>query len=131
MRNLTRKEVKRWFQPLTDFGKAAIQGDVDSVNGYPITFIATKGVYSRVDLCIEGIIESCQKFLPDFNYSHLDRLRKKLLNGIMLEHSDIESMYRSLGLLEDRIIRVPYDKVMGSVRDTMIAVHLRRFSHEN
>lgn len=128
---MTRKEVKRWFQPLSDFCKNAIKGDVDSVRGYPITYIATKKVYSRVDLCIEGVKDPCYKFMPDFDYSHLDKVRMKLEHGIPLEHADIEEMHRSLKLLEDKVIRIPYEVIMSSVRDIMIAIHMRSLMNEN
>ena len=128
---MTRAEVKRWFQPITDFCKQAIAGEVDTVKGYPITYIATRRVYSRVDLCLEGIKESCHKVLPNFNYDHLERVRKKLTNGIMLDHKDIEDLNRTMRELEDRLIRIPYEQIMSAVRDIMIAVHLRMQANEN
>lgn len=122
---LTRRELKYWFQPITDFIKNALAGEVDSVQGYPITYIATRKVYARMDTTLEGFRESVERMLPDFDFAIFHEIEKRLANGILLEEKHLRSLHMAMLSLENKLVRIPALKIMDAVRTQMISIEMR------
>ena len=103
---LTRRDIQLWFQPITDFCKVALNGEVDSVKGYPITYIASRKVYCYAHVAIEGFKETALRITTEFDLNPLCSLSKKLEHGITLETKDLTSVITLMRKLEDKFIRI-------------------------
>lgn len=123
---LTRKEIRYWFQPITDFiRKAKQEGELDSVKGWPITYIATRKVWGPVHTVMSGFRESVERMAPNFDFSLFHTIEHKLEHGEMLTQQEVDSLQGNMNTLESLMVKIPQHQILDAVRTTMIAIELR------
>lgn len=125
MKRLTRRQVRFWFQPVTDFLDQALLGEVEAVQGYPIIYIATRRTYAPAHVGLVGMRETIERFVKDVDLSLFDKIAAKLESGVFLTEDDVLGLKRLLQHLEDKIIRIPRDVIYEGYRTQEIALKMR------
>ena len=123
---LTRAEIQQWFNPIRKCFRQMRQGEVDSINGYAVTQLGWDDEWARIELCICGFRESVARMVPDADMLPLVRLEKKLANGVMLTHKEIDDGLALLNQFESRLIRVPREKIRDAVNTQLIAIEFEQ-----
>lgn len=123
---LTRAEIKQWFDPIRKCFKQMRHGEVDSIQGYPVTQLGWDDEWARIDQCIAGWRESVSRMVADADTTPLVRLEKKLANGVMLTQKEIDDGLALLNDFESKLIRVPREKIRDAVNTQLIAIEFEQ-----
>ena len=101
----TRKQVKAWLAPIRKAFNEIKSGEVDSHRGYAITRIHWADEdFARVDFCINGFTAMLDRLAPEFDTGPMKRVSKKLENGILLTHEEVDQCFATLNACEDMLI---------------------------
>ena len=123
---MTRSEVRQWFDPIRKCLRQMREGYADSINGYVVTQLGWGDDYAKVDECIRGWREACARMVPDSDMLPLIRLEKKLSNGVMLTHKEIDDGLALLNQFESKLIRVPRERIRDAVNTQLIAIEFEQ-----
>jgi hypothetical protein len=123
----TRKQAKAWLEPIRKAFREIQTGEVDSHRGYAITRIHWADEdFARVDHCINGFVALINRLMPDFEVGALDRVSRKLTNGILLTHKEVEACFATINRCEDRIIGFTRDRLVDAARTEQVNIELER-----
>lgn len=123
---MSRADIRRWLDPIRKCFIQMRRGYVDSINGYPVTQLGWDDEWARIDLCIAGWREAVARMVPDTDMLPMIRLEKKLANGVMLTHKEIDDGLAFLNQYESKLIRVPREKIRDAVNAQLIAIEVER-----
>lgn len=123
---LTRAEIRQWFDPIRKCFIQMRRGFVDSINGYPVTQLGWDDEWARIDQCICGWRESVARMVPDSDMAPLTRLEKKLANGVMLTHKEIDDGLALLNHFEDVLVKVTRERIRDAVNTQLIAIEFEQ-----
>lgn len=123
---LTRAEVRQWFDPIRKCFAQMKSGEVDCIQGFPVTQLGWDDEWARVDQCICGWRESVARMVPNANMLPFIRLEKKLANGVMLTQREIDDALALLNEFESKLIRVPRQVIRDAVNTQLISIELEQ-----
>lgn len=102
----TRKQAKAWLAPIRRAMAELKSGEVDAHRGYVITRLNPSDTdFARIDHCINGFTAMMDRLMPEFDCRSLKTVSRKLSNGILLTHQEIEACFATLNDCEDRLIK--------------------------
>lgn len=101
-----------------------LSGEIESVRGYPVTWIFGDPNPGRIDQCIEGWTGCLSRIFPDGDFSSITKIGKKLAAGIMLEENEIQQALSMLNQYEGKMIRVSWKRIKDAVLTEMIAIEM-------
>ena len=123
---ITRRKVKAWFDPIRKCLREMKSGEVDAIQGYAVTRMHTEDDYVRIDYCMTGFRHLVQRLCPDVDVSPMEKLEKKLSNGVMIQINEIDDVLSLLNRSEDRLIRCKEEEVRSAVLTEQIAIEMER-----
>lgn len=101
--------------------------EVDSHRGYAITRIHWADEdFARVDHCINGFVALIKRLMPEFDVCALDRVSRKLTNGVLLTHEEVEACFAAINRCEDRLIEFTRDQLIDAARTEQVNIELER-----
>jgi hypothetical protein len=123
----TRKQAKAWLEPIRKAFREIQTGEVDSHRGYAITRIHWADEYfARVDHCINGFVALIKRLMPEFDVAALDRVSRKLTNGVLLTHEEVEACFAAINRCEDRLIEFKRSQLMDAALTEQVNIELER-----
>ena len=125
----TRAQAKAWLQPLRDALNEMKSGEIDTVKGYAVTKLRwCDEDYARVDFCINGFLGMTDRVFPELETSALQKVSKKLSNGVMLTHTELDDCFRVIGKCEDLLLTVSRQTLKDAAQTEMIRIELDRLA---
>lgn len=101
----TRKQAQAWLAPIRRAFVEIKSGEVDAHRGYPITRIHhADNDFARVDHCINGFVAMLNRLSPEFDTGPMERISKKLSNGILLTMPEVDGCFATLNACEDLLL---------------------------
>lgn len=128
-RTLSRKEVRVWFQPVSDFCRQALVGEVTCVGDDPIVWVSTRRVHILASQAVNGLVSTLVRLLPNFNYQYMNHLEHKLNQQLDFYPTELENVLRSLNLLEGLVIEIPTPLVSSAVLAEMNSREIKEFNN--
>jgi hypothetical protein len=123
----TRKQAKAWLEPIRKAFREIQTGEVDSHRGYAITRIHWADEdFARVDHCINGFVALIKRLMPEFDVRSLDRVSRKLTNGVLLTHDEVEACFAAINRCEDRLIEFKRTDLMDAALTEQVNIELER-----
>lgn len=123
----TRKQARAWLEPIRKAFREIQTGEVDSHRGYAITRIHWADEdFARVDHCINGFGALIKRLMPEFDVSALDRVSRKVTNGVLLTHEEVEACFSAINRCEDRLIEFTRDQLIDAARTEQVNIELER-----
>jgi len=121
---MTRKEARAWLAPVRQAFVQMLQGEADAIRGYAVTRLHNKDDWARTDHCIAGFRCLIHRLMPDLDMGGLQRVEKKLANGVLLTHAELEDCMRLFRTVEDRLLSHIKHDVLEAARTEQIAIEL-------
>ena len=121
---MTRKEARAWLAPVRQAFAQMLQGEADAIRGYAVTRLHHKDDWARTDHCIAGFRCLIHRLMPDLDMGGLQRVEKKLANGVLLTHAELEDCMRLFRTVEDRLLSHIKHDVLEAARTEQIAIEL-------
>ena len=90
-------------------------GKVDSIKGYAVTRLDHNDEYARIDHCIAGFRALLARLCPQIMSGQLERIEKKLANGVPLTVAEIDDALALLRRCEDALIQHSVDAIKSAV----------------
>lgn len=122
---ISRREAAIIIDPIRRSLMMAKTGEVDSINGYP-HMIDWRGQWSRIDEALEGWVDCWTRFQSGIDLGPLERLRKKLTNGVMLTLEEIDAALGTLRQQEKALTRLPKDFIRRQTDTELINIELEQ-----
>lgn len=123
-RRVTRAEARSWLAPIRNTFAQMMQGEVDAINGYPVTRLHQGDDYARVDHCIAGFRALMSRLLPGTDTTPLARVEKRLANGVPVTHAELEACMRLFREVETQLLRFTRQQLMDAATTEQIAIEL-------
>lgn len=124
----TRKQTKRWLEPIRKAFIEMRSGYVDAVQGYAVTRLHTGDDYARIDYCINGFVGMISRLFPDFDVSAMNAVSKKLANGIPLVVEEIEACIAVVDKVAELIMKTPRQALIDASLTEQINIELEQSS---
>ncbi len=89
------------------------------------TGVGTRSVFGyqmRFDLLVALI----KRLMPEFDVCALDRVSRKLTNGVLLTHEEVEACFAAINRCEDRLIEFTRDQLIDAARTEQVNIELER-----
>lgn len=123
----TRKQMQAWLDPIRKALAEIRTGEVDAYRGYPITRIHhADNDFARVDFAINGFLALITRLMPDCDVTPLQRLSKKLENGVLLSLDEVTECGVLLNAIEDRLLTFTREQLKDAADLEMIIIELER-----
>lgn len=123
----TRKQMQAWLDPIRKALAEIRTGEVDAYRGYPITRIHhADNDFARVDHAINGFLALIMRLEPDYNVTPLQRLSKKLENGVLLSLDEVTECGVLLNDIEDKLLTFTRAQLKDAADIEMVAIELER-----
>jgi len=123
----TRKQAQAWLAPIRSAFVEMLSGEVDSYRGYAITRIHhADNDFARIDHAANGFMSLITRLMPDFDISPVQRVSKKLANGILLEAIELHDCLSLLKRCEDALITFKRDELIEAAKVEMISIEFER-----
>lgn len=123
----TRAQAKEWLRPIRKAFVEMLSGEVDSHRGYAITRIHhADNDFARIDHAINGFTALIERLMPDFDISAINKIAKKLENGILLEAKEVHDALALLKRCEDKLIKFKRCELTDAANTEMISIELER-----
>lgn len=120
-----RRQMQAWLLPIRKALAEIRTGEVDSYRGYPITRIHhADNDFARVDFAINGFLALISRLLPDYDLSPMQRLSKKLENGMLLELAEVNECGLLLNDIEERLLTFTRAQLKDAADIEMINIEL-------
>jgi len=123
-RRVTRAEARSWLTPIRHAFGQMMQGEVDAIHGYPVTRLHQGDDYARVDYCIAGFRALMSRLLPGTDTTPLERVEKRLANGVPVTHADLEACMRLFREVETQLLRFTRQQLLDAATTEQIAIEL-------
>jgi len=124
MKRLTRRQACQWLKPVRDCFAEMKTGECDSIQGFAVTRLHAFDSYERTDQCLEGFIALLERLAIAIDLTPLDRLRKRLANGVMLTQREIDDALRTLNHCEDALVKITIPRMKDAVATELVAIEL-------
>ena len=115
MKRVTRRQIRSWLAPMRACFAEIKAGEVDSIKGYAVTRLNHNDEYARIDHCIAGFRALLARLCPEIMSGQLERIEKKLANGVPLTVAEIDDALALLRRCEDALIRHSVDAIKSAV----------------
>jgi hypothetical protein len=125
MSRLTRREMRKWLDPMRKAFREMREGEVDSLQGYAVTRIDATDEFCRIDWAINGFAAVLERIVPDLDTKPLHKVSKRLANGISFTIADVDRCLALLTAAEDRLIKIPRAKIRAAVLAEQIDIELQ------
>lgn len=124
MKRITRRQARSWLSPMRDCFLQMLEGEVDAINGYPVTRLHHDDDYARIDYCIAGFRALLDRLCPEIDTAPLARLEKRLANGVPVTRPEIQQALAVCKLSESALLRHPVAVVKAAVLTEQIDIEL-------
>ena len=115
MKRVTRRQIRSWLAPMRACFAEIKAGEVDSIKGYAVTRLDHNDEYARIDYCIAGFRALLARLCPEIMSGQLERIEKKLANGVPLTMPEIDEALALLRRCEDALIKHSVDAIKSAV----------------
>lgn len=122
MKKITRRQVEAWFDPIRKCFAEMRSGEVDSIRGYAVTRLNERDTYARTDYAIEGWLGVLRRVMPSFNVEPMERIKRKLANGVPLTVQEIDDAMRCLNGAVKPLMLMPWQQIKDAVLIEMIQI---------
>lgn len=124
MKRITRRQARSWLSPMRSCLRQMLSGEVDAINGYPVTRLHHNDDYARVDFCIAGFRALLDRLCPEIGTGPMARLEKRLAHGVPVTAWEIEQALAVCTLAESALLRYPVAVVKAAVMTEQIVIEL-------
>ena len=124
MKRLTRRQACQWLKPVRSCFAEMKTGECDSIQGYIVTRLHAFDSYERTDQCIEGFVGLLNRLALAIDLMPLERLRKRLASGVMLNQKEIDDALHTLNHCEDALVKVTIPRMKDAVATELVAIEL-------
>ena len=131
MKRMTMRQVEGWLFPIRNCLNEMKSGEIDAIDGLPVTRLSDDESFARVDHCIAGFVGAISRILPSYDVSPLKTLQEKLASDTPLFVSDVDSALGCLKNVGKPLIRVPWDAIKDALTTEMVAIELDRIGVVN
>ena len=123
----SRKQMQAWLAPIRKAMAEIRTGEVDAYRGYPITRIHhADNDFARVDHALNGFLALITRLAPDHDVSPLQRLSKKLENGVLLSIDEVTECGALLNAIENKLLTFTRAQLKEAADIEMIVIELER-----
>ena len=119
---MSRKQVDAWLSPVRRAFADMKTGEVDSIDGYPVTRLHAEDDYVRTDFCLAGFVGLISRVLPEVDLSPVLRVQQSLTDNDPLTVPDIDSALRLLTAITKPLMRLPWSDVISAVRTEQLSI---------
>lgn len=105
-KKVTRRQAQAWLAPMRKCFQEMRSGYSNAVRGYAVTRLHEGDDWVRVDFCIAGFRALIGRLFPDLATPHMERIEKRLANGVLVAQADLDGAMREIRAAEDRLITV-------------------------
>lgn len=123
MKRVTRHQIKSWLAPMRRCFAEMKAGEVDSLDGYPLTRLQDGG-YARIDFAIAGFRALIARLCSDIDCGPIALIEKKLAAGELLTMEEIDGALALLKRCEDALIKHSVDAIKSAVLTEQIVIEL-------
>jgi hypothetical protein len=124
MKKITRRQARSWLSPMRACLRQMLAGEVDAINGYPVTRLHHNDDYARVDFCIAGFRALLDRLCPEISTGPMARLEKRLAHGVPVTAAEIEQALAVCTLAESALLRHPVAVVKEAVMTEQIVIEM-------
>ncbi len=103
-----------------------LEGEVDAINGYPVTRLHHDDDYARLDFCIAGFRALMDRLWPELDCTPLIKLEKRFAAGVLIERDDLIAAFRLLNDVEKRLMKRTVREVKAAVLAEQIVIELEQ-----
>ena len=124
MKRVTRKQIRSWLAPMRSCFAQMRSGSVDSIRGYAVTRLDHNDEYARIDYCIAGFRALIARLRPDIDVSAIERIEKKLAQGVPLTIGEIDAALALVSRCEDALIKKTVAELKDAVLTEQIVIEM-------
>lgn len=130
-RRVTRRQARTWLAPMRKCFQEMRSGYSTAARGYAVTRLNDGDDWVRVDFCIAGFRALIGRLFPDLATSHMERIERRLANGVLVAQSDLDGALREIRTAEDLLIKVTREELKSAVLTEQINIEFEtRMSQE-
>ncbi len=126
MKRITRRQARSWLSPMRACFRQMLEGEVDAINGYPVTRLHHDDDYARIDFCIAGFRALMDRLWPELDCTPLIKLEKRFAAGVLIERDDLIAAFRLLNDVEKRLMKRTVREVKAAVLAEQIVIELEQ-----
>lgn len=125
MKKVTRRQARAWLHPIRQcFNTMRITGESHAARGYAVTKVHGDDDWVRTDYCIAGFRALIERLFPKLDTSAMQRVQRRLANGVLVSNADLESCMRELRAAEDLLITVTIKDLHSAVLTEQINIEM-------
>ena len=124
MKRVTRKQMKSWLAPMRDCFAQIRADNVDSIGGYAVTRLDHTDEYARIDHCIAGFRALIARLCPQIDVSALEKIEKKLAQGVPLTITEIDAALSLIRKCEDALVKNTVQEIKDAVITEQVCIEL-------
>lgn len=123
-RRVTRRQAQAWLAPMRKCFQEMRSGYTTSARGYPVTRLNDGDDWVRTDFCIAGFRALIGRLFPDLATSHMERIERRLANGVLVAQSDLDGAMCEIRAAEDLLITVTREELKSAVLTEQINIEI-------
>lgn len=112
------------MQPIRDFFQQLRSGVVDAVRGEPVHVLGNS-CFPAVP-AITGWLEFARRVSPSIDYRPIERVAKRLNNGIPIYPSDIDAVFSVLDAMQIDLVKLPRAEIQDKLTSAQIQIEIER-----
>lgn len=124
MKRVTRKQMRSWLEPMRSCFAQIRSDNVDSIRGYAVTRLDHNDEYARIDHCIAGFRALIARLCPQIDVTALEKIEKKLAQGVPLTIAEIDSALSLIRKCEDALVKRTVQEVKDAVITEQVCIEL-------
>ena len=124
MKNVTRRQARTWLGPMRRCFQEMRSGYSTAARGYAVTRLNDGDDWVRVDFCIAGFRALIGRLFPDLATHHMERIEKRLTNGVLVSQSDLDGAMREIRAAENLLITVTREELKSAVLTEQINIEM-------
>lgn len=125
---VTRRQARAWLQPMRQCFHTMRSGYSEAARGYAVTRLHEQDDYVRTDYCIAGFRALIARLFPDLPTPAMERIQKRLANGVLISQQDLDAALREIRTAEDRLITVTVETLKSAVITEQIQIEMEAIS---
>ena len=121
---MSRKQVDAWLAPVRRAFADMKTGEVDSIDGCPVTRLRPEDGWAKTEYCIAGFLGLIGRVLPSTDLSAMTLIQQQLADDTPMTIEDIDAALRLLRDITKPLMRLPWSEVISAVRVEQIQIEI-------
>lgn len=130
-KRVTRRQAQSWLSPMRKCFQEMRSGYTTAARGYAVTRLSEQDDWVRTDYCIAGFRALIVRLFPDLLTPAMERIQKRLANGVLISQQAIDEAMQEMRETEDRLITVTVADLKSAVLTEQINIEIEAIQEED